>query len=260
MFVFERILLWFLRIFRRLWRPPRCRGEHCRRPCDTGYFDEAFWRGLQVRSIQEGYPEWVLSMGILAPGGYDIRCETCGCGRREHGLKVERWTADRIPQGASVIALQEQRDQQARRRHREKIRNQEMGVPDPSDENLSEQPWKQLKFEDIRVGEGEEAVTGKVVELHYVGRLRSTGQVIDSTRNPDGSTDPFKFQLGEWEVIPAWEDGVSGMRVGGRRRLFAPEFMCYGSAPVGGVSHADLIFDVELLSVREKPVARCVIQ
>jgi peptidylprolyl isomerase len=88
--------------------------------------------------------------------------------------------------------------------------NQKPQVEVPSDQP----PSYQLEIEDIAVGDGEEAVAGRVVEVHYVGVSWSTGKQFDASWDR-GST--FKFGLGKRQVIPGWDQGVEGMRVGGRR-------------------------------------------
>lgn len=106
----------------------------------------------------------------------------------------------------------------------------------------------ELKIEDLKKGEGDEALAGDNVVVHY------TGWLTDGTRF-DSSVDrgePFSFQLGAGEVIPGWDQGVAGMRVGGKRKLTIPPDMGYGAAGAGGVipPNATLIFEVELLEIR----------
>ncbi len=106
----------------------------------------------------------------------------------------------------------------------------------------------QFQIEDLQVGDGAEAITGRVVEVHY------TGTLLDGTRF-DSSLDrgsPFRFTLGAGRVIVGWDQGVAGMRVGGRRVLTIPPDLAYGAAGVPGVipQSATLRFEVELLAVR----------
>jgi len=107
---------------------------------------------------------------------------------------------------------------------------------------------KQLQVEDLVVGDGEEAVAGKRVEVHYVGVSWNTGNEFDASWN---RSDTFKFALGKGQVIPGWDQGVAGMKVGGRRRLVIPPALAYGTAGAGGVigPNEHLIFVVDLLGL-----------
>jgi peptidylprolyl isomerase len=106
----------------------------------------------------------------------------------------------------------------------------------------------ELIVEDLVVGDGEEATKGSKVAVHYVGVAFSTGDEFDASWNRG---EPFKFQLGRGNVIPGWDAGVVGMRVGGRRKLTIPSAMAYGARGAGGVikPHEPLVFVVDLLSV-----------
>ena len=106
----------------------------------------------------------------------------------------------------------------------------------------------ELKMVDLVVGTGEEAVKGKRVSVHYVGTLES-GKPFDSSRDRN---EPFGFKLGAGMVIKGWDQGVAGMRVGGKRTLTIPSDLAYGDAGYPGVipPKATLIFEVELLGVR----------
>ena len=110
-------------------------------------------------------------------------------------------------------------------------------------------PSYQLELVDLAVGEGEEAVPGRVVEVHYVGVSWSNGKQFDASWDR-GTT--FKFGLGKGEVIPGWDQGVAGMRVGGRRRITIPPMLGYGKRGAGGVIGPDetLVFVVDLVGVR----------
>jgi FKBP-type peptidyl-prolyl cis-trans isomerase len=103
-----------------------------------------------------------------------------------------------------------------------------------------------LIIQDEEVGTGEEAVAGKKVTVNYVGTL-TDGTQFDSSY---GKT-PFTFTLGAGEVIPGWDQGVAGMRVGGKRKLTIPASLGYGSQGIPGAipGGATLIFEVELLGV-----------
>ena len=114
---------------------------------------------------------------------------------------------------------------------------------------VGEAPSYQLEIEDLEVGEGEEAVAGRTVEVHYVGKSWSNGQEFDSSWDRG---DTFKFGLGKGQVIPGWDQGVAGMRVGGRRRITIPPQLAYGKRGAGGVIGPDetLVFVVDLIGVR----------
>lgn len=106
-----------------------------------------------------------------------------------------------------------------------------------------------LKIEDLECGDGDEAVEGKLITVHYTGTLED-GTKFDSSKDRD---QPFQFVLGAGMVIKGWDEGFEGMRVGGVRKLTIPPEMGYGKAGAGGVipPNATLIFDVELLAVED---------
>ena len=105
-----------------------------------------------------------------------------------------------------------------------------------------------LLIEDITVGDGNEAKAGAVVEVHYVGVAWSTQKEFDASWNRG---DTFEFRLGAGQVISGWDQGVAGMKVGGRRRLTIPAHLGYGSQGAGGVIKGGetLVFVVDLLNV-----------
>ncbi len=106
----------------------------------------------------------------------------------------------------------------------------------------------ELGIDDLVVGDGDEAVPGKKVSVHYVGVAFSTGDEFDASWNRGQA---FSFKLGKGQVIPGWDAGVQGMKVGGRRKLTIPSAMAYGARGAGSVikPHEPLVFVVDLLAV-----------
>ena len=104
-----------------------------------------------------------------------------------------------------------------------------------------------LKYLDLKLGEGATAVSGKDVTVHYTGSFPN-GKKFDSSLDRGR---PFTFKLGMGRVIKGWDEGVSGMRIGGKRRLFIPPELGYGKRGAGSVipPDAELHFEVELLGV-----------
>jgi peptidylprolyl isomerase len=111
-----------------------------------------------------------------------------------------------------------------------------------------ETPPAELELEDLEVGDGEEAVAGRNVEVHYVGVSWRTRKQFDASWDRG---DTFEFRLGAGQVISGWDQGVAGMKVGGRRRIVIPPRLAYGKQGAGGVIGPDetLVFVVDLLGV-----------
>ena len=110
-------------------------------------------------------------------------------------------------------------------------------------------PPTELEITDLTVGDGAEAGPGDQVSVHYVGVAHSTGEEFDASYNRGA---PLDFPLGGGRVIKGWDDGVAGMKVGGRRRLVVPPHLAYGDRGAGGVigPGETLIFVVDLVGVR----------
>jgi peptidylprolyl isomerase len=110
-------------------------------------------------------------------------------------------------------------------------------------------PPADLQIEDITVGDGPEAAPGQAVTVHYVGVSFSTGKQFDASWDRG---DTFEFPLGAGRVIQGWDQGVAGMKVGGRRKLTIPPHLGYGSRGAGAAikPNETLIFVVDLLGVR----------
>jgi peptidylprolyl isomerase len=123
--------------------------------------------------------------------------------------------------------------------------NQKPEVTVPSDQP----PSYQLEIEDITLGDGDAAAPGQVVEVHYVGVSWKTGSQFDASWDRG---DTFKFKLGKGQVIAGWDRGVTGMKLGGRRRLTIPPDLAYGKRGAGGVIGPDetLVFVVDLIGLR----------
>ena len=110
-------------------------------------------------------------------------------------------------------------------------------------------PPADLVIEDLTVGDGAEATKGSTVSAHYVGVAHSTGEEFDASWNRGA---PLDFRLGVGQVIAGWDQGIEGMRVGGRRRLTIPAHLAYGDRGAGGAIKPGetLIFVVDLMDVR----------
>lgn len=105
---------------------------------------------------------------------------------------------------------------------------------------------KELVIEDLVVGEGKEAVKGALIRAHYRGTLLD-GKEFDSSY---GRGQPFETVIGVGRVIQGWDQGIPGMKVGGKRKLFVPAHLAYGSRSMGPIkANSDLVFEVELVEV-----------
>lgn len=123
------------------------------------------------------------------------------------------------------------------------------------EDNMAQSNITELIKTDEVAGGGNEAAAGRRVTVHYTGWLYDQGKADHKGKKFDSSRDrgePFDFRLGAGEVIRGWDEGVAGMKVGGRRTLTIPPDYGYGPQGAGGVipPNATLVFDVELLDVR----------
>jgi FKBP-type peptidyl-prolyl cis-trans isomerase len=106
-----------------------------------------------------------------------------------------------------------------------------------------------LKYEDTKVGTGQEAKSGDTVQVHYTGTLKN-GKKFDSSKDRG---QPFSFRLGAGMVIKGWDEGVAGMKVGGTRKLIIPPDLAYGERGAGNgliPPNSELTFEVELIAVK----------
>lgn len=106
-----------------------------------------------------------------------------------------------------------------------------------------------LQYVEQKVGKGTAAKKGDKVVVHYTGWLKSNGKKFDSSKDRD---TPFTFNLGAGQVIKGWDEGVAGIKPGGKRKLIIPPDLGYGARGAGGVipPNATLIFEVELLEIK----------
>ncbi len=118
----------------------------------------------------------------------------------------------------------------------------------PEIEFFDPEPPGDLVVTDLAEGDGAEATSGSTVEVHYVGVAHSTGEEFDASYNRG---EPLKFRLGIGQVISGWDQGVAGMKVGGRRQLVIPPHLGYGDRGAGGAiaPGETLIFVVDLVDV-----------
>ena len=118
--------------------------------------------------------------------------------------------------------------------------------------NMEDKQIKELIITDNKVGEGREAEKGLTVTVHYTGWLYENGKKTSKFDSSVDRREPFSFVLGVGQVIKGWDNGVSGMQVGGSRTIVIPSEMGYGSRGAGNVipPNSDLVFDVELLEIQ----------
>jgi FKBP-type peptidyl-prolyl cis-trans isomerase len=108
-----------------------------------------------------------------------------------------------------------------------------------------------LQYDDTQIGDGDTATAGQYVTVHYTGWLWENGEKGEKFDSSLDRNDPFEFGLGQGMVIQGWDEGVQGMKIGGKRSLIIPPELGYGARGAGGVipPNATLLFEVALLGV-----------
>lgn len=131
--------------------------------------------------------------------------------------------------------------------------NQNMNfTEEPQKENSqpaspSAQNQTDLKIEDLKVGQGKEVKKGDTAQVHYLGTL-TNGEKFDSSYDRN---QPFEFQVGAGQVIEGWDQGLLGMKIGGKRKLTIPPTLGYGNQPIGTIpANSTLIFEIELITIK----------
>jgi FKBP-type peptidyl-prolyl cis-trans isomerase len=124
-------------------------------------------------------------------------------------------------------------------------------VPTPTPAQPPPDPNAKLEIKDVTVGKGAEAKAGDTVKVHYVGTL-TNGSEFDASKKH--GSEPFTFELGKGRVIKGWDDGVAGMKVGGKRKLTIPPHLGYGARGAGDriPPNSTLVFEVELVEIVKK--------
>ncbi|OAD61480.1 46 kDa FK506-binding nuclear protein [Eufriesea mexicana] len=179
-----------------------------------------------------------------------------------HGHGQVHLTGYLIPEDLDLDELEEEEDdeespqlvdKQSKRKAIDSLKNEKNVKrpkqeiePESSDEDIELDVEGGVQIEEIKVGNGPFAKSGKFVSVYYVGRLKN-GKKFDSTTQGDG----FKFRLGREEVIKGWDIGIVGMKVGGKRRIIIPPAMAYGAkgSPPVIPGNSTLVFEVELRNV-----------
>ena len=111
----------------------------------------------------------------------------------------------------------------------------------------AQEPTTDLKIEDIKVGQGQEVKKGDTAQVHYLGTL-TNNEKFDSSYDRN---QPFEFQVGAGQVIEGWDQGLLGMKIGGKRKLTIPPNLGYGNQAAGSIPPGStLIFEIELLSIK----------
>jgi FKBP-type peptidyl-prolyl cis-trans isomerase len=124
-----------------------------------------------------------------------------------------------------------------------------LNAEDKKDEPKTITTKSGLQYQDLKEGTGAEAKKGDTVSVHYTGWLKKNNKKFDSSVDRG---EPFEFKLGAGKVIKDWDEGVAGMKVGGKRKLIIPPELGYGKDGAGDdiPPNADLVFEVELLKIK----------
>lgn len=140
---------------------------------------------------------------------------------------------------------------------RDELKNEQNDTTTPSDQSESTETTRirtdsGLEYEIIQEGSGDSPQPGNLLNVHYTGWLNSNGEPGQEFDSSIKRNKPYYFRIGRGHVIKGWDEGVMGMKVGEKRRLFIPSHLAYGPRSVGPVirANSNLIFDVELLGVK----------
>lgn len=158
-------------------------------------------------------------------------------------------TSGAITVFAILDQMQKDKNSTSQNQIPDEVRKQlESQVQNNPEQGEKMEPGK-LESTDVVVGTGAEAVAGKTVKVHYTGTLKSDGSKFDSSLDRG---EPFSFSLGGGRVIAGWDQGVVGMKVGGKRTLSIPADLAYGEqSPSPSIPpNSDLVFEIELLEVQ----------
>lgn len=202
-------------------------------PC-TGYTDEAFFSWMKSRSAYHTYADEMLDAAVI---GKPLHCSLCKHPRQSHGsLKKRLLTCDAMPDGGVVYNKHLARLRLQRRTNRFAT----SAVPTAAANT------PQVTIQDVSVGDGQHLISGSVVLCHYDAYLANSMQLFETSRT---NNHPFQFTMGKAAVVPGWEKGLAGAKVGGKRTLTIPPELAFGSKSINGVTNATVVFDIEIIAV-----------
>jgi FKBP-type peptidyl-prolyl cis-trans isomerase FkpA len=166
------------------------------------------------------------------------------CDRFRHGDVAANLTSDRN----RALAIDNSFGDVRRKTNRLNVRSQRLERPIFQEERIVLTTDSGLKYEDVSEGIGPGAKSGDTVEVHYTGWL-TDGKKFDSSHD---RKQTFAFKLGAGKVIKGWDEGVAGMKTGGKRKLTIPPALGYGARGAGNVipANAELVFEVDLVKIR----------